>query len=54
VTACTRCQTRKGGRPMHEAGMRFYRPDLEPRIPRTRYLVLSSDIAPEWRQYISY
>ncbi len=54
VTACARCQTRKGGRSMHEAGMRFYRADLEPRIPRTRYLVLSSDVAPEWRQYIEY
>lgn len=54
VTACVRCQTRKGGRSMHDAGLRFHRPDFEPRIPRTRYLVLSSDIAPEWRQYIQF
>jgi 5-methylcytosine-specific restriction endonuclease McrA len=52
VTACGRCQTRKGGRSMREAGMRFHHPNFEPRIPRTRYLVLTSDIAPEWKQYI--
>ncbi len=54
VTACVRCQERKGGLGMHEAGLRFCRPDYEPRIPRTRYLVLSSEIAPEWKEYIQY
>ncbi len=54
VTACERCQSRKGGRSMHEAGMRFCQPDFEPRIPRTRYLVVSSDVAPEWRRYIQF
>ena len=52
VAACRACQTRKGGRMMHEAGMRFHDPTFEPRRPRTRYLVLASDIALEWRQYI--
>lgn len=52
VAACHRCQSRKGGRSMHEAGMRFFNPGFEPKTPRTSYLVLSSAIRPEWRQYI--
>lgn len=52
VAACPTCQARKGGRMMHEAGMNFYDPKFEPRRPRKRYLVFSSDIAPEWRQYV--
>ncbi len=52
VACCARCQARKGGRAMHEAGLKFHRPDFEPRTPRANYLVLRSDIAPEWRQYI--
>jgi 5-methylcytosine-specific restriction endonuclease McrA len=52
VTACKACQSRKGGRALHDAGMRFNDPTFEPRRPRTHYLVLSSDIVPEWRQYI--
>jgi 5-methylcytosine-specific restriction endonuclease McrA len=54
VACCDRCQTRKGGRSMHEAGMRFHRSGFEPRTPRANYLVLTSDMAPEWRQYIEW
>lgn len=49
VAACRACQERKGGRSIHEAGMHFYNPGFEPKRPRTRYLVLTSDIAPEWK-----
>ena len=52
VTACRACQARKGGRSMHETGMKFFDPGFEPRRPRTRYWVLSSEIAPEWKQYV--
>ena len=52
VAACSACQSRKGGRALHVAGMKFHDPSFQPRRPRTRYLVLSSDIIPEWRQYI--
>ena len=54
VACCAKCQARKGGRSMHEAGMRFHFPAFEPRTPRANYLVLSSGIAPEWRQYIEW
>ena len=54
VACCVRCQARKGGRSLHEAGMKFYKPDFEPRTPRVSYLVLTSEIVPEWRQYIAY
>lgn len=52
VACCTRCQQRKGGRSMHEAGIRFHNPQYEPKMPRTNYLVMTSSIRPEWRQYI--
>ena len=52
VASCPRCQQRKGGRSMHEAGMRFHNPNYEPKMPRTNYLIMSSDIRPEWRRYI--
>ena len=54
VTCCRRCQSRKGGRSLHEAGMKFYRADFEPRTPRANYLVVTSEIAPEWKEYIEY
>ncbi len=54
VAACATCQARKGDRLLHASGMRFHDPAYEPRRPRTRYLVLSSEIAPEWRQYIEF
>ena len=52
VASCPRCQQRKGGRSMHEAGMRFFNPNYEPKMPRTSYLVMSSGMRPEWRRYI--
>lgn len=52
VASCPRCQQRKGGRSMHEAGMRFFNPNYEPKIPRTNYLIMTSDIRPEWKRYI--
>ena len=52
VACCARCQQRKGGRSMHEAGIRFFNPNYEPKMPRTNYLVMTSSIRPEWRQYI--
>ncbi|MEP7200131.1 MAG: HNH endonuclease [Chloroflexota bacterium] len=52
VACCARCQARKGGRAMHDAGMKFHKSDFEPRTPRASYLVLTSEIAPEWKQYV--
>ena len=52
VASCPRCQQRKGGRSMYEAGMKFHDPNFEPKTPRTNYLVLTSRMRPEWRQYI--
>ena len=52
VASCPRCQQRKGGRSMHEAGMRFFNPNYEPKIPRTNYLIMTSDIRQEWKRYI--
>lgn len=52
VACCHACQRRKGGRAIHEAGMRFYNPQFEPKIPRVSYVVLTSEILPEWQQYI--
>ena len=52
VASCWRCQQRKAGRSMHEAGMRFTDPGFEPKTPRASYLVMTSDIRLEWRQYI--
>jgi 5-methylcytosine-specific restriction endonuclease McrA len=54
VACCAKCQNRKGGRSLHDAGMRFYHPGFEPRTPRANYLVLRSDIAPEWKQYVRW
>jgi 5-methylcytosine-specific restriction endonuclease McrA len=52
VASCPRCQQCKGGRSMHEAGMRFFNPNYEPKIPRTNYLIMTSDIRQEWKRYI--
>ncbi|CAG0928633.1 hypothetical protein TFLX_00979 [Thermoflexales bacterium] len=52
VACCPKCQQRKGGRSMHEAGMRFFNPNYEPKTPRTNYLIMSSDIRQEWKRYI--
>ena len=52
VACCQRCQQRKAGRSMHAAGMRFHAPNFEPKTPRASYLVMTSDVRLEWRQYI--
>lgn len=52
VASCLACQKRKGDKSMAQAGMRFFDPQYEPKTPRTDYLVLTSEIAPEWRKYI--
>ena len=52
VASGPKCQQRKGGRSMHEAGMRFFNPNYEPKIPRTNYLIMTSDIRQEWKRYI--
>lgn len=52
VASCHKCQQRKGGRSMHEAGMRFHNLAYEPKTPRVNYVVLSLSVAPEWRKYI--
>jgi 5-methylcytosine-specific restriction endonuclease McrA len=52
TACCPKCQQRKGGRSMREAGMRFFDPNYEPKTPRTNYLIMSSDIRPEWKRYI--
>ncbi len=44
VTACTRCNHRKGGRPLEEAGMRLLRAPVRPRS--SPYYFLES-----WRQH---
>jgi len=54
VASCRDCQQRKGGRSMHEAGMRFHNPTFEPKTPRVNYLVLSLSPLPEWRKYIRW
>ncbi len=52
VTACRACQSKKGGRLLHESGMKFYDPNYEPRRPRANYLVLTWSANSEWREYI--
>ena len=32
--------------------MRFFNPNYEPKIPRTNYLIMASDIRQEWKRYI--
>ncbi len=49
VTACTRCNQRKAGRTPHEAGMRLL---IEPKAPRTNYLVASGEIPAAWKVWI--
>ena len=52
TACCPKCQQRKGGRSMREAGLRFFDPHYEPKTPRANYLIMSSDIRPEWKRYI--
>jgi len=52
VAACRACQSKKGGRLLHESGLRFHDSTYEPRRPRANYLVLTWGDRPEWREYI--
>ena len=49
--ACRKCQTRKGDKTLEQSGMKLL---WEPRTPRTNYIVLSSDVDPEWKHYLEY
>ncbi|MBT8214231.1 MAG: HNH endonuclease [Acidimicrobiia bacterium] len=52
VAACRRCNTRKGGRTPHQAGMRLRR---EPRAPRRHswiLVALGSAPDPRWEPYL--
>lgn len=52
VTACEVCNRRKANKTMRDAGMRFFDPNFEPKIPRVSYLILSGEIPDEWKAYI--
>lgn len=52
TTACRKCNARKANRTMHDAGLRFFDPNYEPKSPRTSYIVVSGDIPESWRKYI--
>ena len=49
VCACQRCNTRKGDRLPHEAGMKLR---IEPKLPRTNYLVMSGDLPASWKFWL--
>ena len=48
VSACHNCNQRKGDRTPHEAGMRLL---IEPKPPRTNYLIASGDVPSAWKVY---
>lgn len=47
--ACRKCQTRKGDKTPEEAGMKLL---WVPAIPRTNYIVITSDERPDWKVYL--
>jgi 5-methylcytosine-specific restriction endonuclease McrA len=49
VTACFRCNQRKADRTPHEAGMKLL---IEPKLPRTRYLMLRGEIPAAWKIWL--
>ncbi len=49
VTSCGRCNQRKADRTPHEAGMKLL---IEPKAPRTNYLVASGDVPATWKVWI--
>lgn len=49
VCACQDCNLRKGNRLPHEAGMKLR---IEPKIPRTNYLVVSGDLPASWKVWL--
>jgi len=54
VAACRKCQKRKADRSMDAAGMKFYNPNYEPKMPRVNYLtlLLQNSNHEEWKKYI--
>ena len=49
VAACARCNQRKANRTPHEAGMKLL---IEPKTPRTSYLIASGDVPAAWKMWI--
>ncbi len=49
VCACQRCNTRKGDRLPHEAGMKML---IEPKLPRTNYLVAQGNVPAAWKIWL--
>jgi 5-methylcytosine-specific restriction endonuclease McrA len=49
VTACAPCNHRKANRTPHEAGMKLL---IEPKTPRTTYLLAAGDIPASWKLWI--
>jgi 5-methylcytosine-specific restriction endonuclease McrA len=52
VCACTRCNTRKGGRRPAEAGMRLIRPPAQPRRSPVIRLKISSPKYQTWKHFV--
>lgn len=47
--ACGKCNSRKGARTPHEAGMKLL---WEPKTPRVNYLIASGDLPEAWKMYL--
>lgn len=52
ATACPKCNRRKANRSLEDSGMRFKDSSFEAKTPRTNYLIVTSDIRPEWKAYL--
>jgi 5-methylcytosine-specific restriction endonuclease McrA len=49
VACCRKCNFLKGDRLPHEAGMKLR---IEPKIPRTNYLLLAGNVPSAWKVWI--
>lgn len=49
VVACRKCNQRKADRMPHEAGLKLF---IEPKTPRTRYVVLRGEIPAAWKVWV--
>lgn len=52
VAACRRCNTRKGGRTPHQAGMRLLREPTAPRRHSWVLVALGTSLDPRWEPYL--
>lgn len=52
ICSCERCNRKKANRTMHDAGMKFFNKDFEPRTPRTNYLVMAGEVPEAWKVYL--